>query len=376
LSRFFDQTCGNQLLELLSSRIDSTLAEVGDETFPKYVDQATGKWVTTRDASWVGGFWIGMLILGSKLFGNQYLAKKAETLCDKLYKLRIDVNSHDLGFLFYYSCAIGADLLRNQDLRSFALKAADKLTLMFNTKAQVIPTGIEAEIGGSSSDVTIDAMANLPLLWWAWKTTGLRKYYEVAVSHSSRTIQWHIRPDGSTIQSIHFDPGTGELLEQDTHQGFSPNTTWSRGQAWAIYGYTEAYFYTRNPTYLNIAERCMEFYLNHLPEDCVPYYDFFDPNIPKAKKDSSAAAITLSAIARFIGFDLSQDKLVLYKNTISKTLESVWSKYIIQTGSQEVRTSGLGHSCYNIKNGEAIDNEVIWGDYFLLEALYRLKNEH
>jgi unsaturated chondroitin disaccharide hydrolase len=314
---------------------------------------------------------VGMLLLASKLNTELAYAEKAKKLASEIYRSHINEDTYDRGFLFRYSSAIGADLLNDNELKGYALEGANKLVEMFISSAGIIPIGREAKIGNAANDATIDCMMNLGLLWWAWKRTGMQKYYDVAFSHAKTTMQWHVRKDGSAIQSVHFNPKNGQLIENDTHQGYSPQTCWSRGQAWCIHGFTEAYRNTGYGPFLEVALKSLNFYLNNLPDDLVPYYDFFDPRIPHVKKDSSAATITLSAIARLLTVELSQSERAYYQSFLHRMLNSVVNTCLIREGRKDL-TGILKHGCYNFKRHDAIDNELIWGDYYLLEVLFRL----
>src|SRR3970282_793554 len=160
----------------------------------------------------------------------------------------------------------------------------------------VIPVGSQAEIASGLDDVTIDCMVTLPLLWWAWKTTGEERFLKVAVSHADRTAAWHVKEDGRIIQSTHFDPHTGRVTKQETHQGSGTDGCWARGQAWGVYGFAAAYRATGGARFLEGGDRTAAYYFRRAGDDLVPFYCFDDAAKPNIPRDSSAAAITCAGL--------------------------------------------------------------------------------
>ncbi len=178
----------------------------------------------------------------------------------------------------------------------------------------------------------------------------------------------YVRPDGSCFQSVHFDPATGEPVKKHTHQGYSPEGCWSRGLGWCAYGFLEAHRATRRPEFLTIARRAAEYHLRRMPEDGVPFYDYDDPRVPAAPRDSSAAAILASACLGLAA--LGGDGR--FREGAGRILAGLARGYLTPVGADDRRPPGmLLHGCYNLHTGEAPDHELIWGDYFLLEAFAR-----
>ncbi len=344
-------------LQRLRLRALDTISVVPGDRFPHYTSLGTETWTTTAEGSWTGGFWAGWLWKLYGHFGDEVFAERALAATLKL-KDRLWDDTHDRGFLFYYSAVTGWHVARQPELRELGLQAAHELCNAFNPRAGVIPVGRQAEVQSGTAEVTIDAMMNLQLLWWAHSETGEQDFLNVALSHAERTAQWHVRDDGSTFQSAHFDERTGELLELHTHQGYGPQSCWARGQAWCINGFASAYEATGSELFRDIATKALNFYVSHLPGDRVPYYDFLDPKIPDVERDTSASAIiasaTLEGSARYL-FDR-------YREQILCSLRSLVTAHLGSRG-------GLAHGCYNRHTGEGIDGEVIWGNYYLCSAL-------
>lgn len=354
----------------LLRRIDQTTAEIG-ERFPHAADGLTGRWESKPGGAWTDGFWVGLCWLAYQLTGEPryrtWGLEWAERLRGREKRL-----THDIGFLFQYSAVLGWRIAREPALRELALAAADQLVSMRHPKARVIPAGTQAEVSAGMNDVTIDCMMNLQVLWWATTETGETRYRDVAVAHAERTAEWHVRPDGSCVQSVHFDPATGEPVKKHTHQGYSSDGTWSRGLAWCAYGFLEAYRATGREDFLGGARRALEYHIRRTPDDPVTFNDYDDPRIPDAPRDTSAAAILASAA---LGMDavLGAEKAEShFRGEAARVLEALICGYLTPVDASDQRPPGmLLHGCYNLHSGEAPDHELIWGDYFLLEALAR-----
>ncbi len=350
----------------LLARIDATAAEVG-AAFPHAADGRTGRWEVKPEGSWTGGFWVGLCWLAHRLTGEPRYRAWGLDWAHRLRGRERDL-THDIGFLFQYAAVLGWHTVREPALRDLALAAADQLVAMWHPKARVIPVGTRAEVSAGADDVTIDCLMNLQVLWWAAAETGQARYREVALAHAERTAAWHVRPDGSCFQSVHFDPATGEPVKKHTHQGYSPEGCWSRGLGWCAYGFLAAHRATGRPEFLTIARRAAEYHLRRMPEDGVPFYDYDDPRVPAAPRDSSAAAILASACLGLAG--LGGDGR--FREGAGRILAGLARGYLTPVGADDRRPPGmLLHGCYNLHTGEAPDHELIWGDYFLLEAFAR-----
>lgn len=350
----------------LIARIDRTAAEV-ETGFPHAADGRTGRWEIKPWGSWTGGFWAGLCWLAYRLTKEPRYRQWGLEWAERLRGREKDL-THDIGFLFQYAAVLGWETVGASALREAALAAADQLVAMWNPLARVIPVGMRAEVSAGADDVTIDCLMNLQVLQWAARETGRGRYGEVALAHAERTATWHVRPDGSCVQSVHFDPETGEPVRKHTHQGYSADGCWSRGLGWCAYGFLEAYRASGRPDFLAIARNAIEYHLRRMPADGVPFYDYDDPRIPDVPRDTSAAAILASAC---LGLAEVEGK-ERYRDVAEGILESLFLSYLTPLGPDDPRPPGmLLHGCYNIHTGEAPDHELIWGDYFLLEALTR-----
>ncbi len=359
-----------EALTLVRQRVRSTLAQVaGRGIFPHAAPSATGEWGGTREGNWTSGFWVGLLWHEAALSGDTQDADVATAWTLRLAP-HVHRKTHDIGFVFASSAVLGAEIGGVAACRDLALRAADALAGMFHPAAGVIPIGSQAEIGAGLDDVTIDCMVNLPLLWWAWRATGEERYLRVAQSHAGRTAQWHVKPDGRIIQSVHFDPETGHPVKEETHQGSGTQGCWTRGQAWGVYGFASAYRATNEPRFLEVAVRTADYYFDRAGTDLVPFYCFDDPAIPDVPRDSSAAAITaagLLILAEHAPEAAARSRCLARADAL---LSAVATGYLTPEREGDPRPRGmLLHSCYNRKAGWDTDHEIVWGNYFLMEAL-------
>jgi unsaturated chondroitin disaccharide hydrolase len=352
--------------ERLLARIDATAAQVG-AGFPHAADGESGRWEVKPEGSWTGGFWVGCCWLAYALTGESRYRAWGREWAERLRGRERDL-THDVGFLFQYAAVLGWETLREAALREMALAAADQLAALWHSRARVIPVGIRAEVSAGTDDVTIDCLMNLQVLWWAAAETGRARYREVALAHAERTASWHVRADGSCVQSVHFDPATGEPAKKHTHQGYSPEGCWSRGLGWCAYGFLEAFRATGRAEFLEIARKAADYHLRRMPADGVPFYDYDDPRVPDVPRDTSAAAILASACLHLAEVDGDRR----YRDGAARILEGLIEGYLTPVEPGDRRPPGmLLHGCYNLHTGEAPDHELIWGDYFLLEALAR-----
>ena len=211
-------------------------------------------------------------------------------------------------------------------------------------------------------------MMNLELLFEATRLSGDSIFWHIAVSHADKTLANHFRPDGSCYHVVDYDPQTGAVLHRQTAQGYADNSVWSRGQAWAVYGFTICYRYTKDPRYLQQAQRTLNMLMNHpnLDDDLVPYWDLEAPNIPNEPRDASTAAALASALYEMSTYvaDKGYDRLA------DRILISLSSKaYRAPLGKNGDFL--LMHSVGSIPHGSEIDVPLNYADYYFLEALYR-----
>jgi len=322
------------------------------------------------NSEWTSSFWNGMLWLSYLHTRDEVFRHAGEvTLEDYQNRLqkRIETNTHDLGFLYILSAKAEYLITQNQKARETALLAADLLMERYHPKAGIIQAWGNLEDPNQRGRIIIDCLMNIPLLFWATKETKNPTYREAALSHLARTRETIIRPDATTYHTYYFDTETGVPLRGVTAQGYSDDSCWARGQAWGIYGLALAYTYTLDNGCLVDAKRLADYFLSHLPSDDVCYWDLIFTDGDE-ERDSSASAIASCGLMLLASIlpkgDCDGER---YQRKALDMLSSLSNAY---TTKDKAESNGiLMHAVYGKPNNSGIDECVIWGDYFYMEAL-------
>ncbi len=345
------------------ARTRENLARVTD--FPELTK--SGKWEYTRaGGGWVGGFWTGLLWLAFARTHDPFLEQAAREWTAKLAPRQNDTTTHDLGFLFKLSHVLGAQLTGDASLKMPALDAARSLIQRYNENGKFIRAWGALGTPTNRGRAIIDTLMNLDLLFWGTKETGDPTFASIATEHARTALARQVRADGSTSHVMDFNPETGEFIRQDTHQGLSPTSCWSRGQAWAVYGFAETHRNTGDTTFLDAACHCAEYALRRAPDDHVPYWDYESPLIPHDVRDSSAGAVLASGLL----LCAEQDRVnaMHWRGEATTILKSLWQNYSSR-GTNE--PSILIHATRSKPHG-IMDHGLIYGDYYFVEALMKL----
>lgn len=324
--------------------------------------------VPSRD--WTSGFFPGVLWYLYESTGDSKWEKQARTFTSKIEQEKLNGGTHDMGFKIYCSFGNGYRLTNDPAYKEVILQSAKTLSTRFNPKVGCIRSW-DHNKDKWDYPVIIDNMMNLELLFAATHLTGDSSFYKIAVSHANTTMKNHFRSDFSSYHVIDYDPETGKVMHKNTHQGFSHESAWARGQAWALYGYTMCYRETKNPKYLELAEQIAGFILNHpnLPTDLVPYWDFNAPGIPNEPRDASAASIIASAFYELCAYSVKGD----YRNLADKIMQNLTADYRSSIG--ENKGFILLHSTGSKPMNSEVDVPLNYADYYYLEALLRSKNK-
>ena len=330
-----------------------------------------GQWETTRPQGWTSGFFPGILWMLYDYSGDQAMLEQARRWTDPLEVLRTYTGNHDLGFMVYNPFGHGYRLTGDEAYHAVILDAANALASRYNPDVGVIRSW---DHGDWTYPVIIDNMMNLELLFWAAENGGDASLYDLAVSHALRSRQEHVRPDGSTFHVIDFDPATGEVVGRETHQGYADESTWARGQAWAIYGFTMTYRETEDFRFLETAERLADWFVANLPEDHVPYWDFDAPDKENAPRDASAAAIAASGLLELSNYATEAGKQDRYRNTAANILRALSSPRYLTRGTDNPAV--LLHSVGNLPGDSEVDIPIIYADYYFIEALLRMMGRY
>lgn len=357
--------------ELLEARYEKLLAtHVDSMAFPRSINFETNTIKTVKPHDWCSGFFPGNLWQIYELTGNEAYKNKAKQWTAHIENEKFNNRTHDMGFKIFCSFGNGLKHENNEDYKHIIVESAKTLSTRFNENIGSIRSwDFNKEVW--QFPVIIDNMMNLELLFEATKISKDSAYHKLAVKHANTTLKNHFRPDNSCYHVVDYDTISYQPRMKVTHQGYSDESAWARGQGWAIYGYTMAYRYTKDERYLNRAEATANFFINHknLPEDGIPYWDFNDPAIPNAPRDVSAAAIVSSALVELYGYT-KNDTYLNYSKKVVNSLES--ENYLLNESIQAPFI--LDHSTGNWPKKDEVDEPIVYGDYYFLETLLRLKN--
>jgi len=345
--------------QFAQQQLRNTIAEVSSPSRHPKRTVSSGKWEAKARGDWTCGFFSGCLWRMYEQTGDEEWREDAQRWTDDLESQKLNASNHDVGFRIMSSFGNGYRLTGRDDYKDVVLTAAETLASRYDDDVGCIRSW-----NAGNYLVIIDNMMNLELLFWASKNGGSQRLYDIAVSHAEKTIEHHVRPDGSTYHVVDFN-NDGTVRRKYTHQGYNNESTWSRGQAWGLYGFTMTYRETGDSQFLNAAIGLADYFVDNLPEDFVPYSDFEAPGIPNVSKDSSAAAIACSGL-------LELDRYVdnrKYRIAALNILTSLTSSNYLSEGTKY--SSILRRGCERYGD---VEKGLIYGDYYFLEAMLRWDN--
>ncbi|GIP00386.1 glycosyl hydrolase [Paenibacillus lautus] len=346
-----------------------------ENRFP-HVGNGDGKYQLVNHTDWTEGFWSGILWLSYEyskdLCYYEAAVRSVRSFQERLAKNQ-NLEHHDIGFLYSLSAQAQWIVERDEAAKNTALQAADALMRRWRPSLQFIQAWGPENDPQNGGRIIIDCLMNLPLLCWATEQTGNAAYADAARIHADKSLKFLVRGDGSSYHTFYFDLESGDSVRGGTHQGYRDGSTWSRGQAWGIYGFALAYRYFQEPQYLDAAIRMARYYIDHLPDDHVAYWDFDVLPSALTPRDSSASAITACGMLEIADLLPSDDpRRELFVNAVRRSMVSMVNGYFTDGNPDE--EGFLRHGSYFVRGGIAPDDFVIWGDYFFLEALIRLNN--
>jgi len=340
------------------------LIETYPDTFPVYT--LGGKWKHSGEAwtNWCEGFLGGQLWLMHRHTGDAYWREKAERYSRLIEPRKTDRSVHDLGFLFWSTWKRWYDLTGDPAKRAVVVEAGRTLSLRFKENGQYLRSFVADE------SLFIDIMMNVGIIFYAAQQAGDANLLRIATQHCLTTRKVLVRGDGSTSHEGLFDLSTGEFLRQSTHQGWRGDSSWARGLAWALYGFGTAYALTRDARFLQTAEACAGFYIERTPAHGIPPNDWDEPN-PAVPYESSAAAIAASGLLNLSRLTTDVARARLYRDYALTILDTLTGPEFLadHTPSWE---GILKHGIYHQRKGLGVDESVMWGDYFFLEALSKV----
>ena len=332
------------------------------------------------NVEWTTGFCTGEYWLAWEHTHDDAFKKAALCQVDSFLQRienKIDVNHHDMGFLYVPSCVAAYKLTGSETAKKAALLAADQLCSRFQEKGQFLQAW--GALGAKENyRLIIDCLLNVPLLYWAGEVTGNPRYREIALAHTATSMANLVRPDHSTYHTYFFDPETGTPVRGSTQQGYRDGSAWARGQAWGVYGMALAYFYTRDTKCIELFREVTDYFIARLPEDGIPYWDltFIDGDEPR---DSSAAAIAacgMLAMAPHL-----EEKEAAHYRAVAEQLAAALVEHCA-VRDPAVSNGLLLHGVYAknspynpIPADRGVDECNTWGDYFYMELLTRLTTD-
>ena len=325
-------------------------------------------------AWWTNGFWGGLMwLLYQDTQEEKYatvaasLEKKLEQCIEDFYGLH-----HDVGFMYHITAVANYRLTGNESSRRTGLHAANLLAGRFNLAGNFIRAWNNHERDGGQLDTTgwsiIDSMMNLSLLYWASKETGDPRFYHVAVKHADTTIEHFVRPDGSVNHIVEFDTITGQMLKTYGGQGYEVGSSWSRGQAWALYGFALSYRHTGEMKYLDASKRIAHYCISNIREDGIILCDFRQPSQPEVE-DSCGACIMASGLLE-LAIHLPESEKSIYVQNALKILKAIYEK----RSDWSKESDGIVENCsesYHNEKGRHMN--MVYGDFFFVESIQKLK---
>jgi len=340
------------------------LVEAHPDYFPVYTIQ--GKWVHGGEAwtNWCEGFLGGQLWLVHQYTGDAGWRERAEHYSQLVEHRKVDRTVHDLGFLFWPTWKRWYDLTGDWALSEVVIEAGRTLALRYQEKGGYLCSFV------AQNSLFIDIMMNVGIVFYAAQQTEDESLWRIANQHCLTTRRTLVRGDGSTAHEGLFDVETGQFLRQSTHQGWRGDSAWARGQAWALYGFGTAYAFTGDLRFLSAAEACADFYIERTPDHGVPPNDWDEPD-PVLPYESSAAAIAASGLWSLGDMTGDPARAYVYRRYALRILDTLTGPEFLA-----IETPGwegvLRHGIYHQGKGLGVDESVMWGDYFLLEALSKI----
>jgi unsaturated chondroitin disaccharide hydrolase len=334
--------------------------------YPMYTHQGRWKHDLPAWTHWCDGFLPGMMwILHGRHARSgteaQWWMDQAVRYSQPLEPRKLDREVHDLGFIFMPAYGRWLKLTGEAGLRDVLIQAGRTMALRFRERGGYLRSFV------SEDSLFIDIMMNVGIIFHAAQETGDKNLLDVAMRHCLTTRRVLVRGDGSTAHEGLFDLATGEFLRQSTHQGYRGDSCWSRGLAWALYGFGTSYGYSRDARLLGTAEACADFYIANTPEDGVPPWDYDAPPESRRLADTSAAAIAAGGLLQLARMLADPAKGQFYRTTALRILKTLCEKHLAQSDPdwEGILKGGV----YHLHKKLGVDESVMWGEYFFIEAL-------
>lgn len=375
----FGREVGKKIVNL-ARKVEGTREE-----FPHYTHVGGTRYKYFPSSTWTSGFFPGSLwalyerAMRHKcgiadVASQQELWNLAKAWQEGMEKEQFNSNTHDIGFMIMPSFGREHQLHQTESAKGVIMQAAESLMTRYSPITRCIRSwNTQKQVHREWTDpekdflVIIDNMMNLDLLYYASQISGNNKYAEVATIHAETTLANHFRPDNSSYHLVVYNPMTGNVKGKYTHQGYSDESTWSRGQAWALYGYATAYKYTKDERFLDAAKRFTDYFLSRLPVDKVVYWDF-DAPLP-THWDVSAAMIAVSGMLLIDSLDMSSGYTSVALDILNKVTDeamagSEWDTILKHSTVQNFE--------YALPKTKVSDVGLVYADYYFIEISNRL----
>lgn len=353
-------------LKFAGQQLRKSVAEISDTTRFARCSTPEGTWKTTASRDWTSGFFPGALWYMYGYTNDPFFKQSAERWTAGMVSEQFDRGTHDLGFKIFCSYGTGYRYVPSDEYMKVIQQTAQTLILRFNPIVGCIKSWDNRKW---AYPVIIDNMMNLELLFWAAEHGGSKNLGDVAIKHAETTMKNHFRPDGGTYHVLSYDTTNGSVLVRNTHQGYADESVWARGQAWGIYGFTVTYRFTKDQRFLETAERAADYFIERLPADNVPYWDFQAPEIPNEPRDVSAAAICSSALFELSSYVKDPAKKAEYLDRAKDILRSLCSAPYLAEGTNSPAV--LNHAVGSKPANSEVDVSIIYADYYFIEAMLR-----
>ena len=347
-------------LDFAQRQVRALITDYPDH-FPLFTEG--GRWRHGKEAwtNWCEGFLGGMMWIFARRTGDPFWRERAEHYSRLIVERQHDRTVHDLGFLFWSTWKRWFDLTGDPAVEAPVIQAGQTMALRFNPRGRYLRSFVAPE------SCFIDIMMNVGIVFYAAERTGDADLRRVATEHCLTTRRYLVRGDGSTAHEGIFDPDTGQFLRQSTHQGWRDDSSWARGQTWALYGFGTAYRLDGDPRFLDTAQRCADFYLDRTAADGVPPNDWEEPQSARPH-ESSAAAIAAGGLLQLATLTPDPARVERYGAAARRILATLCSPAFLA-----IDTPGwegiLRHGSYHERRGLGVDESVMWGEYFFVEAL-------
>ena len=351
-----------EALEVAAAKVRQ-LSDAHPDYFPLYTDH--GKWRHEKDAwtNWCEGFLGGQMWLFSELGIGRDWQRRAEHYTELVRERQWDRNVHDLGFVLCPTAKKQWELTGDASLRDVVIQGGKTMALRFNSRGKFLRSFL------AENSNFIDIMMNVGIIAVAGLETGDQQLLDVAEQHCATTRKYLVRGDGSVSHEGIFDLDTGAFLRQTTQQGWRDDSSWARGLAWSLYGFTSMHALTGNPHWLSTAVANADYWIEHTTNgDPVPPNDFDEPQ-PVRPWDSSAAACAAGGLLMLASLVEDEEQAQRYHRHADLTIARLCEPEFVAL--EEDWEGALKHGIYHESRQLGVDESVMWGEYFFVETLAR-----